>query len=378
MKEMHIPLEKFDLDEFIHETLKFLDNTVDHPTLAITWMEAPGRCPNDETDENWDFRSKLLKEDVYLFFPFAITDMEGSFDCADGHSYRHASHGIEELDEGQQEPNYEDQDELDESPFGDDIIGFMIRVENRTISITSAICAICGLCPGSKLYLLPDGGFLEKPLVDFIKGFVNADFEVTERLPSGSLNIEDFRLTTQESESRNNRQSIIGGTEMLEPWDLTHPLGMIQALIIQIMVERNLSEKDAERACGLTLDKQEHFQRFRQAILWNLDREKRWGKGARLSYSSGHMDLLVNATGMDAETIFDKIFDMVDDFLFFVSQTRSQSLDSPAMDEFGWREVALLKQFNLDYTKHFPSLASIACDILDSYPRPQESIRRMS
>ena len=152
----------------------------------------------------------------------------------------------------------------------------------------------------------------------------------------------------------------------------------VEELINQIMKERHLSREDAEGACRLTLGKQEHFQRLKAAILWNLDREQRRGEKARLSYRVTDIDLLVNATGMEWESIFDEIFNMVDHFILFVNQSFSKSLDSPAMDEFGWREVALLKQFNLDYTKHFPSLASIACDILDSYPRPKESIRRMS
>ena len=69
MKEMRIPLEWFDLDGFINETLKFLDRKVDHPTLATTWVEAPGRRPHDENDENWDFRAKLLSEPVDPLLP---------------------------------------------------------------------------------------------------------------------------------------------------------------------------------------------------------------------------------------------------------------------------------------------------------------------
>jgi hypothetical protein len=165
-----MPLEWFDVEGFITETMRYLDERVNYPTLAITWVEAPGSCPNDETDENWDFRSKLLREGVYLFFPFAITDMEGSFDCADGQSYRHASFGIEEVDEGEEESEYED--EIDESPFGDDVIGYLIKVEDETITLNSSICAICGCCPPPTVDLLPDGDFLEEPLVGFIKRFI--------------------------------------------------------------------------------------------------------------------------------------------------------------------------------------------------------------
>ena len=123
MKEIRIPSAKFDLDGFISETLRFLDGKANYPTLAITWVEAPGRYPNDETDESWDFKAKLLTEAVYLFFPFALPDMEGSFDCADGQSYKDPWDAMQGLDEGEEEPEDEDvEDETDESPFiGEDL-----------------------------------------------------------------------------------------------------------------------------------------------------------------------------------------------------------------------------------------------------------------
>lgn len=175
MKEIRIPLKKFDLDGFISATLKFLDRKVDHPSLAITWVEAPDGCPNYETDENWDFRSKLLNEPVYLFFPFALPDLEGSFNCADGQSYMHPSDALQDFNVGEEE--FKDQDETDESPFGASIIGYLIQVEDGTISLTSAVCAMCGCLPPPTVDLLPDGYFLEQPLVNFIKGFVLRDLQ---------------------------------------------------------------------------------------------------------------------------------------------------------------------------------------------------------
>jgi hypothetical protein len=174
MKEIRIPLEKFDLDGFINETLRFLDSKVNYPTLAITWVEAPGHCPNDETDENWDFRAKLLREPVFLFFPFAIPDLEGSFDCADDQSYMDPWHDETRPCGGEGEPEDEDEDDkTDDSPFfGETLVGFLIRVEEGTISLTSAVCAMCGCCPPPTVDLLPDGGFLEKPLVDFVSLFM--------------------------------------------------------------------------------------------------------------------------------------------------------------------------------------------------------------
>jgi hypothetical protein len=172
MREIRIPLENFHLDGFISKTLRFLDSKVNYPTLAITWVDAPGRIPNDETDENWDFRSKLFNEPVFLFFPFAIPDLEGSFDCADGRSYKDPWDAMQGLDEGEEEPEDEDRKTDDRPFFGETLVGYLIRVEEGTIGLTSAVCAMCGCCPPPTVDLLPDGGFLEKPLVDFVSLFM--------------------------------------------------------------------------------------------------------------------------------------------------------------------------------------------------------------
>jgi hypothetical protein len=91
MNEISISLEKFDLDGFIGKVLDFLKPPVSegsHPSCAISWVEEPGRPPNDGDEHGWDFRSMLLNERVFLFFPFAFPDYIGSFECADGHCYR--------------------------------------------------------------------------------------------------------------------------------------------------------------------------------------------------------------------------------------------------------------------------------------------------
>jgi hypothetical protein len=173
MKEICIPLERFDLDGFIYGTLNFLQTQVSgDPTSCITWVEAPGRCPNDEGNRGWDFRSKLLTKPVYLFFPFAIPDLEGSFDCADDQSYMDPWDDQNRSVGSEAEQEYEDEDS-DEGPFfGDALVGYLIQVNEEMIHIASAICAMCGCCPPPTVDLLPNGGFLEIPLVTFINRFI--------------------------------------------------------------------------------------------------------------------------------------------------------------------------------------------------------------
>ncbi|MFH1114174.1 MAG: hypothetical protein V1792_09660 [Pseudomonadota bacterium] len=201
MNAIRVPLEKFDLDGFINKTLKFLDYKADYPTLAITWVEAPGRYPNDETDENWDFRSKLLCEPVYLFFPFALPDMEGSFDCADGQSYRvTAKDYYGEDEEWDDEEGYDDDDE----EFSiEDIIGYLIRFIDGVFDINLAICPLSGGFPPPTVDLLDEKHFLEKKLIDFISGFVSADTEIRGESSQSPFNLERFRITKQEAGSRN-------------------------------------------------------------------------------------------------------------------------------------------------------------------------------
>jgi hypothetical protein len=173
MQAKRIPLKKFDLDGFICETLRFLDGKANYPTLAITWVEAPGRYPNDEADESWDFKAKLLTEAVYLFFPFALPDMEGSFDCADGRSYLvTASDFYREGDEG---PAEEYDDNPDERFAIEDIIGSLLRVDGHEMTMNLAICPLSGCIPPPTIDLLPEGHFIEQKLMDFVNRFVIRD-----------------------------------------------------------------------------------------------------------------------------------------------------------------------------------------------------------
>ena len=165
MKDINVPVENFDLDGFINKTMDFLktqsSEEVD-PSAFITWVESPGRGPNDEGEKGRDFKAKLLEGKVFLFFPFASPGDPVELHCADGNSYSLSS---DEDEDG--EGSYEDE-------FFDAFVGYLVRVDNRTISFSSAICpVVVGCGPLSRINLHPDCGVFEQPMTEFIQGFVN-------------------------------------------------------------------------------------------------------------------------------------------------------------------------------------------------------------
>jgi len=87
--------------------------------------------------------------------------MEGSFDCADGNSYTDRS-GDDESAE----------DEDDDCLCGDDIIGYLICVNDGSICIRAAICALAVCLPPPTVDLITDCGVFEQPMTEFIQGFV--------------------------------------------------------------------------------------------------------------------------------------------------------------------------------------------------------------
>ena len=166
MQDINVPLKNFDLDGFINKTMDFLKAQASEdldPSGSIYWVESPGRCPHDEGEKGWDFRSKLLEGKVFLFFPFGFSDLEGSFDCADGNSYRDSSGDVGYV---------ENEEETEKCSFGDGIIGYLVRVNDGSISIRAAICALAVCLPPPTVDLITDCGVFEQPMTEFIQAFV--------------------------------------------------------------------------------------------------------------------------------------------------------------------------------------------------------------
>jgi hypothetical protein len=176
MKEIRIPLEMFNLDEFLNQTLRFLRTVVTEecdPSYGVTWVEAPGGYPHDGDQQGWDFRAKLMNEPVHLFFTFAFFSDDKVVDCADGNSYPCPWKNTGYWDPSQEEDDEEDDNSI---PFTvQDLVGYLIRVEDGIISCSSATSRPFAGMPPFRVDLLPDGDFLEQPLVEFVNRFVIQD-----------------------------------------------------------------------------------------------------------------------------------------------------------------------------------------------------------
>lgn len=170
MQEIRMPLQLFDLDGFIKETLEFLKTVVSEecdPSYAITWSSAPGGYPYDGDQKGWDFKSKLMNEPIYLFFPFAHFVEDKLVGCADGRFYQCPWKNTgywDPADEGE---------EGDDIPFTvEDHVGYLVRVEDGTIIFSLATSGPFAGIPPIKVIPLSDGDFLAKPLIAFIKRFI--------------------------------------------------------------------------------------------------------------------------------------------------------------------------------------------------------------
>ncbi|MGO9570623.1 MAG: hypothetical protein ACLP5H_24090 [Desulfomonilaceae bacterium] len=167
MQEISVPLDKFDLDGFINKTISFIEAQISKeidPSAAIVWVEAPGRGPHDESDQGWHFKAKLMGGEAFLLFPFALPGDSTEPHCADGKSYNISTDSSD--DDEYEEGGYVD-------TFFDATVGYLVRVDNGTISLSSAICPIAGGCgPPARVNLYPDCGVLEQPMTEFVWGFL--------------------------------------------------------------------------------------------------------------------------------------------------------------------------------------------------------------
>jgi hypothetical protein len=169
MKEMRIPLEKFDLDGFVSGIMIFLKSRTlegSDPSPLICWAESPGAELQFVDENGWDFRSKLLNEPDYLFFPFAHPDLRGSFDCADGQSYRVRVNHL--WGEDGKCADLEKREESDEPVLVEVIFGYLVRLDGGEVEVILADFPLMGFTVNP----ICDGHFLEQQMVDFINRFI--------------------------------------------------------------------------------------------------------------------------------------------------------------------------------------------------------------
>jgi len=162
MKEIRIRLECYDLEALLERTVHFLKEQVSSEvgtTYEIVWVQSLGDVPIFGPEIGWDVVSALKKKRRKVFFPFAYADADGTFTCADGHTYKQAS-----------DDEYSD----DEMFIGmEDSLGYLVQITGRSVIINSAIHAGGGCCgPAARVDVYPNCGVLEQPMEKFIRRFI--------------------------------------------------------------------------------------------------------------------------------------------------------------------------------------------------------------
>ena len=134
MKEIRKPQASFDAEAFFAPTIEFLGQRMSprvDPTYAIVWVENSENVPVFGPESGWDVLSALKDDPKMIFLPFAYADADGTLTCADGNTYG---------------PISDDEDSEDGLFIGlEDSIGYLVQVQDGTVTINSAIHAGDGL-----------------------------------------------------------------------------------------------------------------------------------------------------------------------------------------------------------------------------------------
>jgi hypothetical protein len=161
MKEIRLPLNFFDLEGLLKQTIDFLKEQVSpeaDPSFAMVWVENPGDVPTFGPQAGYDVLA-AIQGGKHVFFPFAVYYDDLIVTCADGENY------ALELDE-----------ESDESEcFIDmkDAVGYLIQVQDDYVIIDPAIHAGGGsIAPPPSVDLCEDLGPLKKPMAEYIAQFI--------------------------------------------------------------------------------------------------------------------------------------------------------------------------------------------------------------
>lgn len=163
MKEIRMPVEWFNLQGLLEQTVQFLKEQVSpgvDPTFGIVWVQNPGEVPIFGPEEGWDVLA-AIQEGKHVFFPFAHYYDDGILTCADGENY-----------------DLEIDKESDEHQFYigmEDAAGYIIRVQDGYVTVNPAIDA-GGACtaPPPSVELCDDLGPLEVPMTKYIAQFIKS------------------------------------------------------------------------------------------------------------------------------------------------------------------------------------------------------------
>lgn len=155
MKEICVPIEKFNFNKFVDDYIKFAPEVVD-TDYAIAIIENSGDAP--EFVEDFEDKKELLNlfnQGKELFFMFTdVNAGQGDIVCADGNEVK--------IDE-----------DSDFSLIGEvDCAGFLISKKNEEFTINSAI-HYGGFVPGGKesVDIEMDCNIFDVPMKKYIESF---------------------------------------------------------------------------------------------------------------------------------------------------------------------------------------------------------------
>ena len=162
VKELKMPVEKFDAEGFVADIMNFLKSQQiggDESEVVIAEVEEDGATPKwGDTIPGRNIVKELLQDEKALFFTFSGTDDGDPVPCADGKSYQ---------------VSYEEDDEVFECLGEGEVVGYVLKVSQGELSIKSVIHGpgvTC--CQAPSVSYIEDAGPFEQAMTDYVKRLI--------------------------------------------------------------------------------------------------------------------------------------------------------------------------------------------------------------
>lgn len=186
MQEVKIALEEFDLKGFISQLLDFVTrkgNSELHPTRYTYWVNKVGDVPQEWPDDFVpDLEKELVLNGKLIFLTFSMSNGGRPIPCADGHSYmlNDDEEKWEEDDDesewadengGEETDSRENRQESSLNPGEADVVGFLLRQRDGTLTINSAVHSFAWP-PPPMLETVEDCEVFDVPMYQFVRRFM--------------------------------------------------------------------------------------------------------------------------------------------------------------------------------------------------------------
>ena len=184
MKEMKMPVQKFDVEGFVTDILKFLKSQEiggDEPDVVIAEVEEDGSTPDwGESIPNRNIIRELLEEEKALFFTFSNTNSGEPIPCADGKTYQidYDEEDCDEVDEGNEETDEAEEEEDDSAEYSlglgeGEVVGYVLKVSQGELSIQTVVHGPGMMCfDAPSVEEIEDAGPFEQGMTEYLKRFI--------------------------------------------------------------------------------------------------------------------------------------------------------------------------------------------------------------